>query len=121
MDTKFSFRDFLWVLMAYLRGKMLRQKAYRPQGNAFPSMPGANINRMLTIIDWWGYRPMTTKEMLPLMRAEDRAMAQMVDRGCVPDVKWADLSYVPFADYTDKGISVIWRRNDYGFRACRKH
>ncbi len=62
--------DYLWVLQAFLRGKVLRQKAYRPQGNIFRAMPGGSIGRMLILIRWWGYRPMTLEEALESMKDE---------------------------------------------------
>ena len=66
--TKFnSIRDFLWTLQAYLRGKILRQKAYRPQtqGNfsVFRATTGTTARRATMLIKWWGRRPMSVEDM----------------------------------------------------------
>ena len=109
MNTKLSFRDFLWVLMTFLRGKVLRQKAYRPQGNSFPSMPGATVNRMLIFIDWWGYRPMTAKEAVRMMRMEK---------------SFDSRHRISCHTWTDNVLSVNWLRserdNSYRFLPSRR-
>ena len=82
--TKFNaIRDFLWVLQAFLRGKVLRQKAYRPVyqigGNYFsfdhftrsvPITSGTTIRRMTMLMRWWGFRPMTPEEQRAVTRPE---------------------------------------------------
>lgn len=104
MNTKLSFRDFLWVLMAFLRGKVLRQKNYRPHGNAFPSMPGATIQRMLPLMNWWGYRPMTMEEVMLLMQTKEPK-----DRP----------GYVPYVSWTDKSTDVDWLEIGWKDNSCR--
>ena len=65
-----SFRDFLWVIRAYLRGKVFRQKVYRPQPQGdyfiFRATPGANFRRTAMLINWWGHRSLTVKEFTAL-------------------------------------------------------
>ncbi|MFA5124276.1 MAG: hypothetical protein WC473_00400 [Patescibacteria group bacterium] len=60
--------DYLWVIVAYLRGKVLRQKAYRPQGAGelafFQAARGANFRRISILSKWWGYRLATLDELL---------------------------------------------------------
>lgn len=51
-----TFRDYLWVLQAFLRGKVLRQKAYQPQGNFFRLPVPMTTNRILMLMKWWGLR-----------------------------------------------------------------
>lgn len=62
-----TIRDFLWVLQAFLRGKLLRQKAYRPQGNFFRPPVPVTIKRITRLMKWWGHRPMTLDEVKTLM------------------------------------------------------
>lgn len=63
--TKFnSFFDFLWVLKVFLRGNVLRQKAYRPQGNFFCNVPGTTIKRMEMFMKRWGFRPANQEELV---------------------------------------------------------
>jgi len=59
--------DWLWVLQAYLRGKMLRQKAYRPNGNKFRFPVSVTTARIMMLIKLWGFRPMTVAELTRLM------------------------------------------------------
>ena len=58
-----SICDFLWVLQAFLRGKVLRQKAYRPQQGMFCLPVPVTAIRILRLVRWWGLRPMTAAEM----------------------------------------------------------
>ncbi len=67
MNTKF--RDFLWVLQAFLRGKVLRQKVYQPQGNFFRLSVPVTARRNTMLMRWWGYRPATMAELYKAMRA----------------------------------------------------
>lgn len=67
--SKISFRDRLWVLQAFLHGKVLRQKAYRPQDNFFRAMPGITVRRMTTLMRWWGFRPATSDELTAFWEA----------------------------------------------------
>ena len=67
------FRDYLWVLQAYLRGKVLRQKYYRPQTSVYFNIPpttNATTKRMVLLIRWWGLRPATFGDMGRLIIAE---------------------------------------------------
>jgi len=68
VNNKLSIRDFFWVLFAFVRGKLLRQKAYRPKpwgGNSsiIFGMQGANFCRLSLLMKWWGLRPMTQQEL----------------------------------------------------------
>lgn len=83
-----NIRDFLWVLQAYLRGKLLRQKAYRLQGNMFRLPVPVTTKRILMLIKWWGHRPLTIKEAEALLKR--------------------DADRVPFLDWDGKG----WRQTD---------
>ena len=64
-------RSFLWVLQAFLRGKVLRQKAYRPQGNIFRLPVSTSARRIKMLVKWWGFRPATTKELMELIGHND--------------------------------------------------
>jgi len=66
-SKKVTLLDFLWVLQAFLRGKVLRQKDYRPQGNVFCLSTQTNYKRITMLMDWWGHRPATLKETMALM------------------------------------------------------
>lgn len=69
--------DFLWVLRAFLRGKLLRQKAYRPYRRArrvadffhLVAIPGTTATRNAALMKWWGYRPATLAELYAESRA----------------------------------------------------
>ena len=60
--------DYLWVIVAYIRGKVLRQNAYRPQGDGklafFQAARGANFKRISILVNWWGLRLATLDELL---------------------------------------------------------
>ena len=73
MTKSNSFFDFLWVLKVFLRGNVLRQKAYRPQGNFFCNVPGTTLKRMEMFMQRWGFRPAKQKELVAFwgMAAED--------------------------------------------------
>ncbi len=58
--------DFLWVLQAFLRGKVLRQKDYRPQGNVFCLSTQTNYKRITMLMKWWARRPATVAEVREL-------------------------------------------------------
>ena len=68
-------RDFFWVLQAYLRGKVLRQKAYLPQPwgtmSSFQWVSGMTVSRAITLAKWWGCRPATFQEVNRLLRDTD--------------------------------------------------
>lgn len=64
--------DLLWVLQAFLRGKLLRQKAYRPQGNFFRLPVPVTTNRITMLMKWWGYRPATLADLYEATRREAR-------------------------------------------------
>ena len=73
--TKFKFnaiRDFLWVFQAFLRGKLLRQKAYRPQGNFFRLPVPVTAKRITMLMKWWDYRPATMADLYKATRARRR-------------------------------------------------
>lgn len=60
--------DLTWVANAFLRGKVLKQKAYCPkqQGKLsfFQGIPGATLSRLLRLMELWGLRPLKTDELL---------------------------------------------------------
>ena len=70
-SMSFSFRDYLWVAIAYLRGKVLRQQAYRPQsqGNymVFRTALGATYKRQALLVKLWGGRLMTVESVLAMV------------------------------------------------------
>ena len=71
--TKFNaIRDFLWVLQAFLRGKVLCQKAYCPQGDLFQLSIPVTAKRITMLMKWWGYRPATMAELYKAARARAR-------------------------------------------------
>lgn len=86
--------DRLWVLKAYLRGKVLRQKAYRPQGNMFRLSVSVTAKRIMMLMSWWGFRPMTAEEVLKLMLEQQPAPTSRVpfvewdSEGSKPDLSW---------------------------------
>lgn len=55
--------DFLWVIQAFLRGKVLRQEDYRPQGNLFQLPVSVIAKRFTMLMRWWGYRPATLADL----------------------------------------------------------
>lgn len=59
-----AIRDFLWVLQAFLRGKVLYQKTYRPQGNFFRPPGPASVRRIRMLMEWWCFRPATMDELI---------------------------------------------------------
>jgi len=85
--TKFfnAICDFLWVLSAFLRGKLLRQKAYRPQGIFFRLPVPVTAKRIIMLLKWWGMRPMGIHEAHALW---EQMSKQKDDSGCVPVLKW---------------------------------
>ena len=80
------FCNYLWVLNAYLRGKVLRQRAYRPRGNLFHATPGATCRRQMLLIKWWGFQPATLEEAMELMSQEEKSHSS---------------DYVPFLSWTN--------------------
>ena len=101
--TKFNtIRDFLWVCQAFLRGKLLRQKAYRPQGNFF-RLPVPVTNKHITMLmKWWGYRPMTLNEAKALMEQISKYDA---DSGHIPFLYWTGSGWEKKDDWNDWGNS----------------
>ncbi len=69
-DNKKYWMDFLWVVQAFFRGKVLRQKAYRP---LWRLVFGINIfhfpydsipyDRVKKLVAWWGFRFIKVQEM----------------------------------------------------------
>ena len=55
--------DFLWVFQAFLRGKVLRQKAYKPICNTFCPPVNTTAKRILMLIKWWRRRPMKIADL----------------------------------------------------------
>ena len=68
IDRFKSSRDFLWVLQAFLRGKVLRQKAYRPHGNGkgfFLRVPeGTSQERSTALLKKWKGKPIMVKDVV---------------------------------------------------------
>lgn len=71
-----SVLDFLWVLQAYLRGKVLRQKNYRLQGNFFRLATATNYKRITMLMKWWGHRSATTAEIRSLLAQTSGSMVK---------------------------------------------
>lgn len=57
------FRDFMWVLQAFLRGTMLCQKAYQPQSKVFRLPESVPAHRITMLMRWRGYKPLTAKDV----------------------------------------------------------
>ena len=89
-------RDFFWVLIAFVRGKLLRQKTYRPQPHGqiliMTDMKGMTTRRLTLLTKWWGLRHLTLSEMLALtVRApisETRRLYLDHHGPHVPYLKW---------------------------------
>lgn len=104
-----------WIIMAFLRGKILHQRNYRPrEEHFFHAVPGATIQRMTILMRWWGFRPATMEELsafwegmtsdakrTPLVALDPIAVAeygrqqvQVVQRR-YPDARWNyDVAYL---------------------------
>lgn len=100
--------DSLWVLQAYLRGKVLRQKAYRfcadESGFALVHPPVTmSVKRMMMLVQWWGFHPMTPREVL-------KALTEIE----LPEP-------VPYANWSSSGwdLSREWK-NDFRFLTVLK-
>jgi hypothetical protein len=75
-------RDFLWCLVAYCRGRVLRQKAYRPVISGLVRFPLAmNVRRMTMLMRWWGMRPATTDEFAAFI-------GRQINELRVPELTW---------------------------------
>jgi hypothetical protein len=55
--------DYLWVAQAYLRGKVLKQKGYRPTGILFHLAVPTTAKRITMLFGLWGYRCLTIQEL----------------------------------------------------------
>ncbi|MFA6594052.1 MAG: hypothetical protein WCT16_02220 [Candidatus Buchananbacteria bacterium] len=95
--------DYLWVIVAYIRGKVLCQKAYRPQGDGklafFQAARGTNFKRISILMKWWGCRPVSVEELLALQGMRFATENELRDlAGCrkselhpeVPTIDWND-------------------------------
>lgn len=68
--TMNSIFDFLWVLQAYLRGKVLRQKDYlEGENNRFHLPVLLNFKRIRMLMKWWGHSLVVNSE-------EERALVK---------------------------------------------
>ncbi len=76
--------DFLWVLQAYLRGKVLRQKDYLPQDNFFRPSTATNCKRITMLMKWWARRPATIAEVRELMTQKPPAHEHFFWFGSAP-------------------------------------
>lgn len=62
--------DISWVVKVYLRGKVLRQKAYCPRDMSqdglvmFSGLSGMTVRRMNILTKWWRFRLLTVKEVM---------------------------------------------------------
>lgn len=72
MNKFHAIRDFLWVLQAFLRGKILHQKIYRPQGSFFRPPGPASVRRIRMLMEWWRFRPATKDELIAFWNAAGR-------------------------------------------------
>lgn len=66
-DPMFTLRDRLWVIQSFLRGKVLRQRAYHPHGDFFHPPVPVSVKRVVALLRWWGRRPMTLDEVKALV------------------------------------------------------
>lgn len=55
--------DCLWVAVMLVRGKVLRQKAYRLEAGVISVIRGTTARRMTMLMGWWGLRPATLDEL----------------------------------------------------------
>ena len=85
--TKFKMLcDFCWVFQAFLRGKLLRQNAYRPKYGIFSLPVSATVKRVTMLIRWWGLRLPTLGET----RAAIKWLEQRDDPFRVPVSRYAE-------------------------------
>jgi len=108
-----AFRDYFWVINAFFRGKVLREKTYRPQGNIFRAPKGATAKRITMLAKFWGRRPMTLAEAVGLVN--QRAEAERVDlTGRVPFLHWNGSSWQKSDGRGD------WDNSSHHFLAARR-
>ena len=88
---KTTFTDWLWLLHALFRGKILRQKAYRPKGVFFHAGRGATVRRMTMLLRWYGLRLPTKEEYEAMVHVPYLDWAGKWDFGC--DEKEWDCRY----------------------------
>ncbi|MBI1957332.1 MAG: hypothetical protein HYS44_02655 [Candidatus Niyogibacteria bacterium] len=110
-----AIRDFLWVLQAFLRGKVLRQKAYWPLDNVLRPPVPTTVRRISMLMRWWGYRLPTLDEAKALVeRKEKHGYRVDVDYfdmvGLAIDRYWNDVRRELFGDsdrqgHRDNGLS----------------
>lgn len=69
-DNKKYWMDFLWVIQAFFRGKVLRQTGYCPLGylgfrtNVFHfTVDNIPYDRVKKLVAWWGFRFIKVDEM----------------------------------------------------------
>ena len=91
-----NLRDYLWVVQVFLRGKVLRQKAYMPQGNCFRLPVPMTTYRILMLMKWWGLRPLTQKEGEALMK-------KVVGPRRFPGFEWDGERWNTMTDPSDLG------------------
>lgn len=68
MNNKLSVRDYFWVFLALVRGRLLRQKSYQPKpwgtnSSIMFGMKGMTFRRLSLLMKCWGLQPMTLTEL----------------------------------------------------------
>ncbi len=114
MITKIG--DFFWVLQAFFRGKVLKQKAYCPQhGISFRGIPIAAVKRMVMLMRWWGLWPKTledVKRMKPKIYFKDEGGNEHTNSLFWDGEKWAWESKPSIIlDWNDESRIPITHRN----------
>jgi hypothetical protein len=105
-----NIRDYLWVLQAYLRGKLAAPEGLPSQTNGplvtFRATRGVTYRRQVMLMRLWGTRPMTLDEAI--------AAHLRNNPGLVPD-DWKSNDRVRVGNFDAKGCHVdYWRNDDWG-------
>lgn len=114
--------DCLWALQAFFRGKVLRQKAYRPEGNLFKVPAPTSVRRMRMFIRLWGYQPATVAQAIKAWQSGElkpNDMPYVALGACVPDAE----NCVPTLNWaSDRAwLTLDWRNSDnFRYLAVRK-
>lgn len=89
-----NFCDLLWVLQAFLRGKVLRQKAYRLQAGCTNLPVAVSVRRITKLMRWWGLRLATLEEIVALQRQQEK-------------------TFVPYIDWNGEELNLGWNEDSW--------
>lgn len=114
MTTKLSVRDYMWLIKAYLLGKVLRKKAYRPQmgeGYSYFHLPqSVSVTRMIKLMSWWDTKPATLQDLQTLLETQPPPVRRSEQ---VPALSWND------GKWSETSIDNKWP-DDYRFISVRR-